>query len=374
LDEISIGAESRRALESFFGAEEHMKSSGGVYKGLSVLLGSLLAIGIALSQGVPTAKFVSSPDGNPVVGQVVQFNDASGSGATSWLWNFGDGQSSTDRNPTHVFGGPGVFQVTLRVTSASGSSQVVQQVIVSSVDTLQLNNKGNHPFAVKLTATDQRTNRTGPGQAIPQSDLFGFFSLPALTSNPENPEVFVKILDGTSINGEYWVFYGHLTDLAYDITVTEVETGIEKTYHKDAGNSPGGFDTSGFHAATPTTPSPTATPLPPAATPTPTPTTPAVVTVNLVASNFQWDFDGGGDSFTFHVGQPYQLRVSRSNGSHAFSGIAAFGCPGASLNSTAVCNFTPTAAQIGVHGFACTVSSCGSGHSRMLNGRATVAP
>src|SRR5262249_1811857 len=200
------------------------------------------------------------------------------------------------------------------------------------------------------------------------------FSLPALTQNPDNPEVFVKILDGTSINGEYWVFYGHLTDLVYDLTVTEVATGISKTYHKDAGNSPGGFDTSGFHGGVTPTPPPTPTPTPPAATPTPTPTAPSAVVVNLVASNFQWDFDGGGDSITFHVGQPYQLRISRSNGIHAFSGISALGCSGASLNQTAVCNFTPTAAQIGTHGFACTVSACGSGHFQMLNGRAIVAP
>ena len=341
----------------------------GVYKTLAVLLVSLLAVRIAASQAAPTARFVSAPDGNPVVGQVVQFNDASTGGPTSFSWDFGDGQTSTDRNPTHVFGGPGVFQVTLTVTGGGGSSQIVQQVVVTTEDTLQLNNKGNHPFTVKVTATDQRTGRTGPGQAIPQNDLFGFFSLPALTNNPDNPEVFVKILDGTPINGEFWVFYGHLTDLIYDVTVTEVATGIVKTYHKDAGNSAGGFDTSGFHPAAPT---PSPTPTPPAATPTPTP--PSVVTVNLVASNFQWDFDGGGDSFTFHVGQPYQLRISRANGSHTFSGIAAFGCPGAGLTTTAVCNFTPTAAQIGTHGFVCSMPACGAGHSQMLNGRAIVAP
>ena len=352
-----------------------MSSSGGAYKGLLVVLVSLLALGIAASQAAPTAMFVSAPDGNPVVGQVVQFNDASGSEPTSWLWDFGDGQTSTDRNPTHVFRGPGVFSVTLTVSNATGSTRVMQQVVVSPQDVLQLNNKVNHPFTVKLTATDQRTGRTGPGQAIPQSDLFGFFSLPALTSNPGNPEVFVKILDGTPVNGEYWVFYGHLTDLVYDLTVTEVATGIAKTYHKDAGNSPGGFDTSGFHLVTPS-PTATATPTPPAptATPTPAPTAPAVVTVNLVASNFRWDFDGGGDAFTFRVGQAYQLRVSRSNGSHAFSGIAPLGCPSASLNSTAVCNFTPTAAQIGTHGFACTVPTCGGGHDQMVSGRAIVAP
>jgi hypothetical protein len=344
-----------------------MNLLGGVFRGVSVLLVSLLATGIFSVQAAPAAKIGLVPDGNPAVGQVTQFNDASSGSPTSWLWNFGDGQTSTQQNPTHVFNGPGPFSVTLTVSNASGSSQVVQQVIVTPIDTLQLNNKGNHPFTVTLTATDQRTGHTGSGQAIPQSDLFGFFSIPALTSNPENPEVFVKILDGTTINGEYWVFYGHLTDLIYDITVTEVATGIVKTYHKDAGNAPGGFDTSGFH---PASPSPTATPTVPAATPTPTPA--AAITVNLVASDFKWSFNGGGDTFTFRVGQPYQLRVSRVNGTtHEFSGMPVFGCSG---GVTVNCNFTPTTAQIGNHGFACTNSGCGSGHQNMLSGQAIVAP
>jgi PKD repeat protein len=367
--------ESAPVAVSFIGMEAFMNLFGSVLRGVSVLFVSLLATGVFSTQATPAAKIVLVPDGNPVVEQGVQFNDGSTGGPTSWLWNFGDGQTSTQQNPTHVFGGPGTFNVTLTVANAGGSSQVVQQVIVTPLDTLQLNNKGSHPFTITLTATDQRTGNTGPGQAIPQSDLFGFFSIPALTSNPENPEVFVKILDGTTINGEYWVFYGHLTDLIYDLTVTEKATGVVKTYHKDAGNALGGFDTSGFHL-TPTPPPATATPTPapPAATPTPTPTAAAVITVNLVASNFRWDFDGGGDSFTFHVGQPYQLRVSRSNGSHTFSGISGLGCSGSSLSSTAICTFTPTAAQIGVHGFSCTMPTCGSGHSSMQNGRAIVAP
>jgi hypothetical protein len=92
-------------------------------------------------------------------------------------------------------------------------------------DTLTLNS--SHPFTVRLVATNQHNgNVQGVGQAIPQSDLFGYFSLPSLTGQPTNPEVFVKILDGTTINGQYWVFYGHLTDLIYDITVTEVATGL----------------------------------------------------------------------------------------------------------------------------------------------------
>ena len=109
-----------------------------------------------------------------------------------------------------------------------------------------------HSFNVTLVATDQHNNNvTGNGVALPQTDTFGYFSLPTITQNPSNPEVFVKILDGTAINGNYWVFFGHLTDLIYDMSVTDNVTGIQHTYHKDAGNEPGGFDTSTFPATAP---------------------------------------------------------------------------------------------------------------------------
>ena len=101
-------------------------------------------------------------------------------------------------------------------------------------------------FTVILEATDQRSGRTGPGLAIPGSTVFGYFSLPAITGNPGNPEVFVKMLDGTAINGEYWFFYGGLTDLEYTLTVTDDATGQSKTYSKPAGSECGGSGTAAF--------------------------------------------------------------------------------------------------------------------------------
>ena len=103
-----------------------------------------------------------------------------------------------------------------------------------------------HPFSVTLSATDQRTGRSGAGMATAVNDLWGWFSIPAITSNPSNPEVFVKLLDGTAINGEYWFFYGGLTDLEYTLTVKDDTTGATKTYTKPAGSECGGSDTAAF--------------------------------------------------------------------------------------------------------------------------------
>ncbi|HEY8934987.1 MAG TPA: S8 family serine peptidase, partial [Cyclobacteriaceae bacterium] len=65
----------------------------------------------------PVASFTLS--GNAETGSAIVFSNAS-SGAASWLWNFGDGQTSTDENPSHTFSDNGSFTVLLTATSDLG--------------------------------------------------------------------------------------------------------------------------------------------------------------------------------------------------------------------------------------------------------------
>jgi hypothetical protein len=105
---------------------------------------------------------------------------------------------------------------------------------------------GGARFKVELAARDPRTGKIGTGVSIPQNDLFGYFSLPELTSQPDNPEVFVKILDGRPVTGKFWVFYGGLTDLEFTLTVTDTVMGTIKLYAKDGGSFCGSADTQAF--------------------------------------------------------------------------------------------------------------------------------
>jgi len=101
-------------------------------------------------------------------------------------------------------------------------------------------------FRVEVVARDPRSGRGVTGTAIPQNDVFGYFSLPELTGQIENPEVFVKVVDGRELNGKFWIFYGGLTDLEFVLHVTDVETGAQRIYRKDAGGYCGSSDTDGF--------------------------------------------------------------------------------------------------------------------------------
>lgn len=101
-------------------------------------------------------------------------------------------------------------------------------------------------FRVNLSAKDPRTGATGSGQATAFNSEVGYYSVPALTGNPNNLEVFVKVLDGRPVNGKFWVFYGGLTDFELTITVTDVTTGAVKTYVRPGATLGGGADTSAF--------------------------------------------------------------------------------------------------------------------------------
>lgn len=73
----------------------------------------------------PTASITSE-----VVGEArVNFTSAVNT-TVEYLWEFGDGQTSEDPNPSHVFPGPGDYNVTLNVANACGGFSISETVTV----------------------------------------------------------------------------------------------------------------------------------------------------------------------------------------------------------------------------------------------------
>jgi hypothetical protein len=58
------------------------------------------------------------------------FTDTSDASPTKWLWDFGDGTTSTEKNPTHKYKSTGTYNVTLTVWNDLGSDTTSQQYVI----------------------------------------------------------------------------------------------------------------------------------------------------------------------------------------------------------------------------------------------------
>jgi len=103
----------------------------------------------------------------------------------------------------------------------------------------------NDRFRVQVSWLDAGGDRAGFGHAVPGPDPTGYFWF----FNSSNLELAVKALDGRPVNGNYWIFYGALSNVEYWVDVTETATGRTKRYHNAQGSLCGRGDTSAFPAA-----------------------------------------------------------------------------------------------------------------------------
>ena len=87
-------------------------------------------------------------------------------------------------------------------------------------------------FKVTVAFTD--ANGAGVGRVAEMSSdgsgLFWFYE-------PLNWEMLVKVLDGCNFNQKFWVLVAASTDVAYTVTVTDLETGTIKTYGNQLGTA-----------------------------------------------------------------------------------------------------------------------------------------
>ena len=106
----------------------------GLVIGLIVVLGLLLMALVLHVPPAPTANFTATPTlGDPPL--VVRFMDASEGEVTSWLWLFGDGRTSTEQNPVHVYNSVGDHRVTLGVKGPGGEMFVSRDNCVAVAGT-----------------------------------------------------------------------------------------------------------------------------------------------------------------------------------------------------------------------------------------------
>ncbi len=152
-----------------------------------------LIVTYELGLEAPTADFNFSPS-SPRAGEQVSFSDQSTGFPTAWLWDFGDGGSSDEQSPTHVFATSGTFTVSLTASNDNGSDQTSAVITVLPED---------EPDLTELILVPAAANAVGSGGAFfvttadvfnggPATASFRFLWLPrgADNSSPEESALF----------------------------------------------------------------------------------------------------------------------------------------------------------------------------------------
>ena len=140
---------------------------------------------VSATPEAPVAAFTYSP-AEPTTGVAVMFTDASTGGAPdTWAWDFGDGATSTEQNPSHAYASVDTFTVSLMVSNGGGSDSMSMDVAVTAGTVF------TEQFFIPAAAlaagaadsffqTDVDINNAGP-----TADTFAFQWLPRGENNSE---------------------------------------------------------------------------------------------------------------------------------------------------------------------------------------------
>ncbi len=124
---------------------------------------------LCLTAQVPSAQFTVSQQ-NAFVGTSLSFSNQSvlgGLKATKITWDFGDGQTSSNYNPNHIYLLPGIFQVSLTITTSGGTDSEIKAAYITIAPALNSgfiasDTSGCSNFSVQFTDKSYNPSNTDP--------------------------------------------------------------------------------------------------------------------------------------------------------------------------------------------------------------------
>lgn len=84
---------------------------------------------------LPEPAFSYTPTDNPEAGEPVQFINST-TNATSYSWDFGDGGTSTLKDPEYVYNQAGIYSVRLTAYNDAGDKFIIQPVTINEATIL----------------------------------------------------------------------------------------------------------------------------------------------------------------------------------------------------------------------------------------------
>ncbi|MCU0628139.1 MAG: PKD domain-containing protein, partial [Methanoregulaceae archaeon] len=171
----------------------------------------------------------------------VQFTDESTGSPTRFEWNFGDGTTSTEKSPGHVYEKPGVYDVTLTVKNDDGfdTAKKTEYVTIDSLAPPKAafsvkGTKGKVPLKVRYEwnfGDGTTSTEKSPGHVYEKAGVY-------------DVSLTVKNSDGTDIerkSGLITVDTPLLPKAAFSATVTKGKVPLKVQFTDESSGSPTGY-------------------------------------------------------------------------------------------------------------------------------------
>lgn len=171
----------------------------------SVQSGGTVYAGLITPILPPVADFIGAPTSGTTPLAVTFTNQSTGN-ISNYLWDFGDGQTSTSTNPTHVFNSAGTYNISLTATGPGGSntktrsSYVSATVLTPTTLTLSGSTTGTTGSPTTITATLDHPATTAV-TVTPTAATGATFSTPAVIPIGQTTTTWTitRATDGTAV-------------------------------------------------------------------------------------------------------------------------------------------------------------------------------
>ena len=129
-----------------------MKHWKGAASALVVAVTLVALTGLVTGCAEPPVASFTTDKTNVVSDEPIRFTNESTGEITSWFWDFGDGSTSTEEDPSHAYAEAGHYTISLTVSNRAGSD----------TDTLAITVLG--PPSARCSASETKTK---PGVRTP---------------------------------------------------------------------------------------------------------------------------------------------------------------------------------------------------------------
>ncbi|MCK5857280.1 MAG: M4 family metallopeptidase [Bacteroidales bacterium] len=194
----------------------------------------------AFAAAPPVSDFLAD-DTLSCVG-TVNFTDISSNGPTTWYWEFGDGNTSTQKSPTHTYSSNGYYDVKLIATNSYGFNTIIKNAYIHVVmpntpyapnmarcnaGTIQLHATGNGLIKWYNSQSSQMALDTGSYFTTPNLSQSASYWVENIQTNPTiNAGKLTKTGPGSVLNANQALIFDVYKTLVLDsVTVYATSAG-----------------------------------------------------------------------------------------------------------------------------------------------------